>query len=156
VFLDSETFKVVVASTPLVSIDLLVQDSEGKLLLDHRTNRPAQGYWFAPGGRILKNESLDQAFNRISEAELGKTFERVNAKLLGMYELSYRDRSFEVDGNAPDTHYVVLGYLVNVEEARCLAPTPEQHDSYRWWTTAQIDESTAVHDNTRACLATLN
>lgn len=155
-FLDSKTFKTVVASTPLVSIDLLVQDSEGRLLLGHRTNRPAQGYWFAPGGRILKNESLDQAFNRISETELGKSFERTDARLLGIYEHFYRDSSFGVEGNAPDTHYVVLGYLIKVQEASCLAPTPEQHDSYRWWTASQIEGSTEVHENTRAFLAALN
>lgn len=155
-FLDSKTFKAVVASTPLVSIDLLVQDSQGRLLLGHRTNRPAQGYWFAPGGRILKNESLDLAFSRISEAELGKSFERGNARLLGIYEHFYRDSSFGVEGEAPDTHYVVLGYLIKVQDANCLAPTPEQHDSYRWWTAAQIEGSKDVHENTRAFLAALN
>jgi colanic acid biosynthesis protein WcaH len=156
VFLDSDTFKTVVANTPLVSIDLVVRNSMGEFLLGHRTNRPARGYWFAPGGRILKNESLDQAFNRISEAELGKTFKRGSAKLLGVYEHFYRDSSFGIDGDAPDTHYVVLGYLLEVQEPSCLTPPPEQHDSYRWWTASQIKENADVHDNIRAFLAALS
>ena len=155
-FLDSNTFRTVVASTPLVSIDLLVQDSEGKILLGHRTNRPAKDYWFAPGGRVLKNESLDQAFIRISKAELGRAFKREGAKLLGIYEHFYHDSSFGAHGDAPDTHYVVLGYLLKIKEPSCLAPTPEQHDCYRWWSASQIEVSTEVHKNTRAFLADMN
>ena len=46
--LELETFKTVVASTPLVSIDLIVRNRQGQVLLGLRTNRPAQGGWFVP------------------------------------------------------------------------------------------------------------
>lgn len=49
-----DTFKTVIESTPLVSIDLIVLNSEGKILLGKRLKHPAQGYWFVPRGRILK------------------------------------------------------------------------------------------------------
>ena len=42
-FLPADTFRTVVASTPLVSIDLLVRNLQGELLLGERLNRPAQG-----------------------------------------------------------------------------------------------------------------
>ena len=70
-FLDKETFRTVVRSAPLVSIDLVVINSQGQVLLGQRTNRPAQGFWFVPGGRILKNEAMAAAFLRLSKAELG-------------------------------------------------------------------------------------
>ena len=60
-FLDKSTFTTVIDSSPLVSIDLVVLDREGNVLLGERLNRPAQGYWFVPGGRITKNESLADA-----------------------------------------------------------------------------------------------
>ena len=53
--LPSKKFEVVVESTPLVSIDLVVRAPDKKILLGKRVNRPAQGYWFVPGGRILKD-----------------------------------------------------------------------------------------------------
>ena len=58
-FLDKNTFSTVIASTPLVPIDLVVKNHQSQVLLGQRLNRPAQGFWFVPGGRILKNEFLD-------------------------------------------------------------------------------------------------
>lgn len=57
-WLSGDTFRMVVASAPLVSIDLVVENSAGELLLGERLNRPAQGFWFVPGGRVQKNETL--------------------------------------------------------------------------------------------------
>lgn len=70
-WLTDETFRTVLASTPLVSIDLVVENSAGEILLGQRLNRPAQGFWFVPGGRIQKSESLDAAFRRLTRGELG-------------------------------------------------------------------------------------
>ena len=61
---------------PLISIDLLVQNEHGEYLLGLRNNRPAQGYWFVPGGRVLKNETLDGAFKRLTFEELGIELKR--------------------------------------------------------------------------------
>lgn len=63
--------------TPLVAIDLIVR-SEEKVLLGRRTNEPAKGFFFVPGGRIFKGETARTAFQRITLAELG--FERVEAR----------------------------------------------------------------------------
>ncbi len=41
-FLSHEDFATVVRSTPLISIDLIVENSRGEFLLGKRTNRPAQ------------------------------------------------------------------------------------------------------------------
>jgi hypothetical protein len=47
-FLSQEDFATVVRSTPLISIDLIVENERGEFLLGKRTNRPAQGFWFVP------------------------------------------------------------------------------------------------------------
>lgn len=57
-----EKFLQTVDATPLVAIDLIVPNQNGGYLLGHRVNKPAQGFWFVPGGRIRKNERLDDAF----------------------------------------------------------------------------------------------
>ena len=59
--LSLDTFKTVIKSSPLVSIDLIVRNEQGQVLLGKRTNRPAQGFWFVVGGRVLKDESLEHA-----------------------------------------------------------------------------------------------
>lgn len=154
-FLEAEAFRAVVAATPLVSIDLLLRDGQGRILLGRRTNRPAQGCWFAPGGRICKNESLDAAFRRLGEAELGRAFERSQARLLDAYEHFYADSVFGDGERDPSTHYVVLGYLLDIEEAGLLSPPAEQHDGYRWWPLEEMRASELVHPHTRAYLAAI-
>ncbi|MDP2000518.1 MAG: hypothetical protein Q8K22_13130 [Rhodoferax sp.] len=54
--LDFDTFLDVVNHTPLVAVDLVLVRGGHEVLLGLRNNRPAQGFWFVPGGRILKNE----------------------------------------------------------------------------------------------------
>lgn len=153
--LPAETFRMVVAATPLVSIDLVVQNACGDILLGERLNRPAQGYWFVPGGRILKSEELDSAFRRLALTELGRVFERRDAQLLGIYEHFYSDSVFGTAPAAPDTHYVVVAYRIALPDGHVLAPPREQHGRYRWWPLTEALTSAGVHDNTRAYLPAL-
>ena len=80
-----EDFIRLVELGPLVSIDLLVVNARGELLVGQRTNRPAQGYWFVPGGRIAKGETLEAAFAAISLRELGQAMVLADATLAGAY-----------------------------------------------------------------------
>jgi len=149
-WLDSPTFKTVVSSTPLVAIDLVLMNASGEVLLGLRVNRPAYGFWFVPGGRIRKNETLDEAFRRITRDELGRSFERSNARLLGVFEHFHQDSVFANVGAGPDTHYVVLSYRLTLADDDTLQPPPGQHQHYRWWPLAELRFSTRVHENTRA------
>ena len=85
-FLSESTFQTIIGATPLVSIDLIVKNTQGEVLLGYRTNRPAQGYWFVPGGRVQKNERLDKAFLRLTKAELGVSIPRSAATFMGVFE----------------------------------------------------------------------
>ena len=148
--LDVATFKTVVDSTPLVSIDLVVQDLAGNVLLGLRKNRPAQGFWFVPGGRIRKGESLDAAFARISRVELGLEIERGSAYFLGVYEHFYEDSVFGVSPQHPTTHYIVLAYRLTLPNEVSFSPPFDQHDRYRWQPTAAIFDAVDVHPHTQA------
>jgi colanic acid biosynthesis protein WcaH len=154
-FLDNDEFRRVVAVAPLISIDLVVRSAEGTILLGERLNRPAQGFWFVPGGRIRKNETLDAAFRRLSMGELGTAFERAQARLLDVYEHFYEDSVFGRDSFAPNTHYVVAGYLLDLPVGQALNPPREQHGHYRWWSPGEMRDSDRVHENTRAYLRAL-
>ena len=144
--LPREQFLEVVARAPLVSIDLVVRDSAGRVLLGLRRNAPARGFWFVPGGIVRKNESLEIAYGRITRSELGVELPRAGSRLLGVYEHFYA-------GNADDrpgfgTHYVVLAHAVTLEVTP--APPAEQHSVYRWLEPAELLATTDVHENTKA------
>jgi colanic acid biosynthesis protein WcaH len=55
--LDNQTFKTVINSTPLISIDLIVK-KDNKILLGKRINKPAQHHLFSIGGRVYKMKQL--------------------------------------------------------------------------------------------------
>ncbi|MGP4957330.1 GDP-mannose mannosyl hydrolase [Pseudomonas helleri] len=153
--LDYETFRSIVTCTPLIAIDLVIQNRSGDVLLGRRTNRPAKGAWFVPGGRILKSETMDSAFKRLTFEELGRSVERIEANLLGVYEHFYADSVFAPPGEGPDTHYIVLAYKLVMEDSERLHPPRAQHDSYRWWSLIEMQTSKQVHANTRAYLSAL-
>lgn len=146
-FLEKERFLAVINDTPLVSIDLIVTNENGQILLGQRCNRPAQGYWFVPGGRIQKNEILDHAFERISLNELGVVLSRKQASLLGVYEHIYSDNFANVEGVG--THYVVIAYKIAAKSQTLLLPQ-EQHSSYVWMNEIDLANNQQVHPNTKA------
>ena len=57
-------------SMPLPCVDLLVTHKDN-LLLTLRNNEPGKDLWFTPGGRIYRNESLEEAVKRILSMETG-------------------------------------------------------------------------------------
>jgi len=150
-WLQTDAFRAVVAAAPLVAIDLLLRDSEGRVLLGLRRNRPAQGWWFVPGGRIRKGETLDEAFARIAREELGLTLRREEARLLGVHEHFYEDSVFAPAGLGPTTHYVVLvhGYDWPGGELP-LASASGQHEELRWWPEEAMATNPRVHRHTRS------
>jgi colanic acid biosynthesis protein WcaH len=148
--LDNAIFKVVIDSTPLVSVDLVVRDSFGRVLLGQRLNRPAQGFWFVPGGRILKSESLAAAFRRLTLVELGIEIDILDAQYLGLYEHFYNDSIYTEEAKGIDisTHYVVNGFEVVLPSAINLASNDlpvEQHGSYQWFSEEELMASDEVH-----------
>ena len=144
-FLEKDTFTSIIDCTPLISIDLLIEDKHGQILLGYRNNRPAQGYWFVPGGRILKDECMDNAFKRLTLAELGTEFSRGQAEFLGPYEHFYEDFVF---GEGVSTHYVVLGYKLICDIDIQSLPN-SQHGKYKWFTKQEMLSNDTVHKHSK-------
>lgn len=146
-YLDPGQLLEVIRLTPLVSIDLIVRDPQGRVLAGLRTNRPAQDCWFVPGGRICKDERLADAFRRITRSELGTAIEISQAHFRGVYEHLYDDNFAGVPGLG--THYVVLAYELHLD-----TPLPElpadQHEAFRWFRVAELLAAPDVHTNTKA------
>jgi len=145
-FLTPEDFAAAVRSTPLISMDLIVENEEGEFLLGKRNNRPAQGYWFVPGGRVQKDEPLSAAFARLTEIELGLRLPMSAARFDGVWQHFYDDN---FSGSAFSTHYVVLGFRLRVNQ-QTLALPDAQHNDYCWLTPQALLAMDHVHDNSRA------
>ena len=135
--LDDQTFKTVVDSAPLISIDILIKKGN-KILLGKRINKPAQGYFFSIGGRINKNETIDNAMARVALNELNIDL-KSTPEFIGVFEHFYDDSMYE----NVSTHYVNLAYEYEVEEVQNL-PT-EQHSEYKWFSVEELLNNDQVH-----------
>ncbi len=137
----------IINATPLVSVDLIITNPDQKILLGKRLNRPALGFWFVPGGRIKKNEILDAAIARVSQAELGITLSRKDSQLLGAYDHIYTDNYLNKD--EINTHYVALGYAFSLNETPVIQ-TDDQHSEIIWLSVEQLLNHPEVHPNSKA------
>ena len=142
-FLDKETFASVIKNTPLISIDLIVLNGEGKILLGKRVNEPAKAYWFVPGGRVFKDETLDDAFTRTTQTELGIEVQRKDAKFHGTYEHFYKNNVFD---DTFSTHYIVLAHEIKIDAEFMLN---NQHEEYKWFSKEELLKSETVHQYTK-------
>ncbi len=146
-FLDKDTFSSVVEYTPLISIDLIVQNESNQVLLGKRVNEPAFGFWFVPGGRIFKDESLDIAFARTVKEELNIDMKRSDAIFDKTYEHFYDNNVFNSDFS---THYIVLAHKIKVDYF--VVPSrndSEQHSEYKWFDIEELVENDNVHKYTK-------
>jgi len=150
-WLAPQDFENVIRLTPLVSIDLVVRASDGRVLVGRRKYEPARNMFFLVGGRITKNESRTAAFKRLTREELGTEFPIEQARFLGVYDHFYPTNRFEREGFG--THYVVLGYELSLEPQTVNLPT-EQHAEYVWKKESELLDSPEVHENTKAYFRT--
>ena len=146
-FLSHAELDTVIRLAPLISIDLIIRNAHDEILLGLRRNEPAKDCYFVPGGMIMKDERLAEAFARLLKKETGQAANLGDARLLGVFEHFYDNNRSGRAGYG--THYLVLGYELQWPNAA--APTPDdQHSELRWWPVPELLVSDRVHDNTKA------
>ena len=151
---EREHFVELVRGLPLVSVDLVLVRGGTEILLGLRTNRPAQGSWFVPGGRILKDEPRADALKRVAARELGiADVAGLKPQLLGVFEHFYPD-CFAGDIGV-STHYVVIAHRIDVAPDFDVPGCDNQHAELRWWPIAEAAANTDVHRYTRDYLPLL-
>ncbi len=144
--LDHNELAEVVRQTPLVSVDLIIENSKGRILIGMRNNEPAKGFWFVPGGRILKNERISQAFERIMKSELGLDIPFEKAEFLGYFEHLY-PTNFSQQGLF-GTHYIVLAHKVKLDEDVDIK-SDDQHSDLQWFDKERMLNDKKVHLHTK-------
>lgn len=147
--LSNSDFLEIIERTPLVSIDLIIRNSENKILMGLRTNQPAKGFWFVPGGRILKDERVSDAFERITQKELNEKIELTTARLINVYDHLYDSNFF--DKNGVSTHYVVLAFELKEKDIKIkniIKSHDEQHKEFKWISVDQA-KIEGVHENSK-------
>ena len=149
--LAKDDFKHLIQNAPLFAIDLVVVNEQNQILLGQRKNAPAKGYWFVPGGRVYKNESLEQAVQRISHTELGCEIQRQDLQLLGLFDHFYNDSFFD---SQTSTHYINATHSIHLSADALNLPV-EQHQAYRWMSLEDIEQDQSIHTFSKVFLNNL-
>ncbi|MEF8784564.1 MAG: NUDIX domain-containing protein [Haloarculaceae archaeon] len=123
-FIREETFGDCLAHLPQVCVEIVVSHDDG-VILARRTNEPAAGEWFWPGGRLYKGEQLETAAERIAREELGlsATVER----RLGVHAHFWDTASV---AGADSRHTVNVVFLVT-PDGELNITLDSQHDEWR-------------------------
>lgn len=75
--------------TPLLTVDCVVVDARGRLLLIRRGRPPFQGQWALPGGFVGLDETVEDACRREVREETGVIVDQI--ELVGIYSQPGRD-----------------------------------------------------------------
>ncbi len=147
-WLQDADFVTAVDVLPLVSVDLVVVNPAGKMLLGLRRNAPARHCWFTPGGRVRKNEPFALCMQRVAISELGlKACDLRGARIMGVWDHFYEDSAFSPEVS---THYVNLPHLLCLERSLELDALPlGQHSGWRWQDPQAAAVSEDVHPYVR-------
>ena len=117
-WIEDSLYSEITSVIPIACVDLLVVH-DGRLLLMLRKNEPGRGLWFAPGGRILRGETLEEAVTRVLRKETGLEATRVEQK--GTMAHIW-----------PEIHTVTTFYRVDV--ASDDVKMNDEHSDYTWIT----------------------
>ena len=121
-------YKEAMEKLPIFCVDIfLLNLKTNKYLVVFRKNRPAQGVFFLPGGRLYKGESFFEAAKRICSKEVGITIEP--QKNLGISNLIFPDSEWGCPGHTPAT---TIFATCDIEEEFLSAVDSTQHTIYRW------------------------
>ena len=114
-FIPDNLYNQITKWLPIVSVEAVIVMDESLLLLK-RTNQPALGQWWFPGGRIKKGESLEEALHREVKEETG--LELTTCKLINAYSRVF-----------PERHDITIAYLCKCKENKIILNN--EHSEYR-------------------------
>jgi colanic acid biosynthesis protein WcaH len=123
-FLSAEEYKKILELTPVATVDFVIVH-EGAFLLGKRKNKPAEGQWWVPGGRIMKGEKQLVALKRKLKEETGMS--PASVKFVGVFDAIFPDSAF-----GPSTHSITNLYLVKPKSIKPLG-LDSQHNEFGWF-----------------------
>lgn len=144
--LSDDLFESIIKHCPLISIDFVIKDNNMRVLLGKRKNEPAKGYWFTPGGRIFKDESITDACIRILRDELNIHTTDPNYSIFNITEHFYSNNFYNNDFS---THYINISMTLHDFDINSIVDMTAQHTDIIWLTIPELIRHKNVHFNAK-------
>ncbi len=107
--LGTDLFLMVSSMTPIVNIDMLVSDKEGRILLSWRDDKHCGRGWHIPGGCVRFKETLDKRIHLTAVNELGSDV-RYDSRPLLVRENIAEDELTVIHNHNERAHFISLLY----------------------------------------------
>jgi|688.fasta_scaffold25111_13 colanic acid biosynthesis protein WcaH len=126
--IDVPLYDEILKTMPILCVDVvLIRDK--KVLLMFRKNEPAKDTWWFPGGRVFKNETLEETIIR-------KLKEEVNIENFSIYkQLTITETDFETGPRNIPVHTINVTFLINSFEGDI--SIDDTHSDYQWFSEKQ-------------------
>lgn len=131
-WIPDDVFGACVGRLPQVCVEVVLTH-DGGVLLARRTNPPAAGEWFWPGGRLYKCERLEAAARRVAREELG-----LGVAVEGMLGVQEHFWETAAPAGADSRHTVNIVYEVSPTDGLDVS-LDDQHDEWRLLRTREPD-----------------
>ncbi len=122
-----DLYKKILENAPMCAVDFVLVYNN-KVLLAYRTNEPAKDQWWLPGGRLYKNERLEDAIRRKAYEEVGIKVDI--EKKIGCYEVMFKESPFK--NIKSGLHYIAICYLVKPLNDNVEIKLDSQHLKHKW------------------------
>jgi colanic acid biosynthesis protein WcaH len=108
-------FKQILEVMPVLCVDVVLRNSRGEYLLVKRANEPLKGQWWVVGGRVFKDETLEQAVRRKVKQEVGLTVQDLEP--IGYYEDWFEKNAIPLDSRL---HAVSVVFAATIDAGQVI------------------------------------
>ena len=140
---NKEDYLQVIKNTQIISVNMVILNNAGQVLLGYRNNAPAIRKWFVPGGRVYKHEKIPDAVRRITKEQLGHEFN--HDRELGVFHHSYDDN---IDNERFGTQCIVFAVVIKIKEIPKFVKS-DAHAVLHWWNVTDLKTNAGVHKYTK-------
>jgi colanic acid biosynthesis protein WcaH len=120
--IEQQLYNSIIEVLPILCVDgFIVKDN--KILLLKRNNYPALGEWWVPGGRVIKNETLNDAMIRKIKDEIQLDSEVVEQ--IGITETIFETK-----------HTINICFLVKINSHNIILNS--EHSEYKWFSENEL------------------
>ena len=128
--IEEKLYKKIQEVLPICCVDVVIFNKNKEFLLLKRRNEPVKGYWWIPGGRILKGELIEKAVLRKAKEETGLDVKI--KKLLGVKETIFKKGIY-----GKSVHTINIIFLAIAKNNK--VKMDSQSSEYKWF--SKIDKN---------------
>lgn len=122
----TDVYRMILDNIPLICVDLVIV-RDNKVFLIKRKNKPCKGVYWLQGGRMMKNEGIEQCGIRKAALELNIPEDKIRiTKYLGTFSTEFNDSE-----QGASSHTVNITFQAEIEDIPL--SFDDDHSDGRWF-----------------------